>query len=161
MFFLPTLDWSATILWLKSSMNFLHSVIFNVKMGSGFSLFSATSLIVSKIDPAMIVSSRRIFEMLPLLSPSILYHHILTLLRLRKHSASALQNSWHPGYGEKNCSPLLIWPDQVSSLFVVVSGLQIYKNWTSNGGDNWGLCCKKWQDHSFLSYNSREAIAEN
>ena len=44
MFFLPTLDVSDLILRPKQSMNFLHSIIFTVKMGSGFSLFSATML---------------------------------------------------------------------------------------------------------------------
>ena len=67
--------------------------------------------------------------MLPLLSPSILYHHILTLLRLWKNSASSLQILWHPRY-DKNifiCGPLLTWTTQVYDLFGVVRGVQIYK----------------------------------
>ena len=43
-----------------------------VKMGSGFSLFSATSLEVSKTYPVVIGPSCKRREMLPLLSPSIL-----------------------------------------------------------------------------------------
>ena len=35
------------------------------------------------------------------------------------------------------------------------------KNYTSNGGGNWGRCCKKWEEHSFFSYNAGESIAEN
>ena len=85
-----TLDWLASILRTKSSMNLLHSFIFNVKMVSQFFHFSATSLIAGKIDPAVIGSSRKICEMLLLLSPSILYHHVLSLLRLWKNSESAL-----------------------------------------------------------------------
>ena len=67
-------------------MNFLHSVLFTVKMGSEFSLFSVTSLTVSKIAPAVIGSSRKRCDMLPLLYPSIFYHNILPLLRLQKSS---------------------------------------------------------------------------
>ena len=59
------------------------------------------------------------------------------------------------------CGPLLTWPTQVSNIFGVGRGPQIYKTWTSNDGDNWGWCCKKWQEHSFVSDNAREAIAEN
>ena len=71
-------------------MNFLHSVLFAIKMGSEFSLLIATRLSVSKIDPEVIGSSRKMCEMLPSLSPNILYHHILLLSKLRKHSESAL-----------------------------------------------------------------------
>ena len=99
-FFFPTLYGSASILRPKQSINFLHSVIFNVKMGSECSLFSSTSLVVRKTDSVVILSSRKISEMLHLLSPSILYHHNLPLLILWKNSARALQTSWHPGYGE-------------------------------------------------------------
>ena len=35
------------------------------------------------------------------------------------------------------------------------------KEWTSNGGENWGRCFKKHQEHSFVSDNAREAITEN
>ena len=38
---------------------------------------------------------------------------------------------------------------------------KIYKKWTSNGGDNWGWCWKKWQEHSFVGDNAREDIAKN
>ena len=88
-------------------MNYLHLIIFTVKMGLESPLFSATRLKVSKIDPVVIGSSCRRCEMLPLLSPSILYYHILPLLRLQKNSASALQSSWHPGFDEKIhlCAP--------------------------------------------------------
>ena len=56
------------------------------------------------------------------------------------------------------CGPLLTWPTQVSNLFGDGRGAQIYKNWLINGGDNWGWCCKKWQEHSFVSDNASEAI---
>ena len=59
-FFFTTLDGSAPILRPKQLMTFLHSVFFTTKMGSEFSLFSATSLTVSKIDPPLIGSSRKI-----------------------------------------------------------------------------------------------------
>ena len=111
MFFLTNLDGSASILRPKQSMHFLHSIIFTVKMGSRFSFFDATRLAVSKTDPSVIVLSRNIYEMIPLLSPNILYHHIFPLSRLRKQSACTLWTSWHPGYNEKNsiCGPLLTW----------------------------------------------------
>ena len=69
-------------------------------MGSEFPLFSATRLEVIKIDPEGMVPSRKICEMLPSLSPSIFYHHILPLSRLRKKSEIPLWNLWHLGYGE-------------------------------------------------------------
>ena len=84
--FLPTLGGSASIFQPKISMNFLHSVLFNTKMGSEFFLFSATRLKMSKIDPSVILSSCKICEILPLLSPSILHHHILPLSILQKNS---------------------------------------------------------------------------
>ena len=162
MFSLSTLDGSASILQPRSSMDFLHSVLFAVKIGSAFFLFSATRLAVIKIYPTVIESSHKRYEVLPSLYPSILYHHILPLSRLKKNSESALQTLWHPGYGEKHiCGPLLTWPTQVSNLFGVGRGPQIYKNWTSYGGDNWGWCCKKWQEHSFVRDNTCEAISEN
>ena len=107
-FFFPTLDGSASILWPKESMNFLPSVLSTIKMVSSFPLLRSTRLAVSKLDPAVIGSSRKICEMLPSLYPSILYHHILPLSRLRKSSENALRTLWHPGYGEKTfvCVPL-------------------------------------------------------
>ena len=81
-FFFPFLDGSASMLRPKLSMNFLYSVLFTVKMGSIFPLFSATSLAVSKTHPAVIGSSRKICDILPLLSTIVLYHHILALSRL-------------------------------------------------------------------------------
>ena len=45
--------------------------------------------------------------------------------------------------------------------FGVGRGSQIYQYWTINEGENWGWCCKKWQEHSFISDNARETIAEN
>ena len=82
-FFLPTLDGLASIIRQKSSMNFLHYVVFTVKMGLEYSLFGETSLTVSKVDLTVIGPSRKRCDMLPLLSPSILYHRILSLLILR------------------------------------------------------------------------------
>ena len=79
MFFLTTLDGSASILRPKKPMNSLHSVLFTVKMSSEYPLFIATSLTVGKIDPEVIRSSRKKCETLPLLYPNILYHHILPL----------------------------------------------------------------------------------
>ena len=67
-------------------------VLFTVKMGSEFSLFSATCSTVSKIDPALIVSICKICEILPSLSPSILYNHILSLSRLWKNYESTYRN---------------------------------------------------------------------
>ena len=123
---LTTLDWSASILWSKQLMNFLHSVLFTVAMGSGFSLLSAAILTVSKIDPAVIGPSHKICEILPLLSPNILYHHILPLSRFLENYEGALQTLWNPGYGEKSfVCPLLNWPAQVSYLFGVGRGPQI------------------------------------
>ena len=121
-------------------MNFLHLVLFTIKMGSEFSLFGATILAVSKIDPAVIGSSSKRCEIIPLLSPIILYHHILPLLRLRKSYESALWTSWNPGCGE-NISvviPLLTRHTQVSNILGFGRGKQIYTNWTRNGGENWG-----------------------
>ena len=65
-------------------MNFLHSVLFTIKMGSKFPLFISTKLTVSKIDPTVIGSNYKRCEVIPFLFPSILYHHILPLSRLRK-----------------------------------------------------------------------------
>ena len=66
--------------------------------------------------------------------------------------------SGNPWYGEKKFiyGPLLSWTTQVSNLLGVGRGPQIYKNRTNNGGDNWGWCCKNWQEHSFVSDNARE-----
>ena len=36
------------------------------------------------------------------------------------------------------CGPLLTRPGQVSNQFGVGRGPQIYKKWTSTGGENWG-----------------------
>ena len=121
-------------------MNLPHLVLFTVKIGSQLSLFSETSLAVSKIEPVVIGSSRKRCDMIPFFSPSILYHHILPLSRLQKKSKSALQTLWHPGHGEKNfiCSLLLTCTTQVSNPFGFGRGPQIYKSWTSNGGNNWG-----------------------
>ena len=101
--------------------------------------------------------------MLPLLSPRILYHHILPLLRLRKNSASALLTQWNPGYDEKHFifGTLLTWTAQVSNIFGVGSGPQIYTNGNSNGGEKQGRCYKNWQEHSFVSDDVCEAITEN
>ena len=109
-------------------------------MGSEIYLFSATRLAVSKIDPTLIGSIRKISEMLPSLFPSILYDHIPPLSRLRKNSESAFQTSWHPGYGENIflTIPLLTWTTQVSNIFGVGRGTQVYKNWTSNEGNDGG-----------------------
>ena len=92
--FLTTLDGSSSIHRPKFSMNFLHSVIFTIKMGSWFSLFSATRSVVIKTGTAAIVSRYNIYDTIPSLSPSILYYHILTLLILYKNSASALRGTW-------------------------------------------------------------------
>ena len=120
-------------------MNFLHSFLLTVKMGSEFSLFSATSLAVSKIDPTEIVSSRKRSCMISSLSPSIMYHHILPLSRLREISEIALRTSWHPGNGDFFVTaPLLTFPTKASNLFCVGRKTQIYKNWIINGGENWG-----------------------
>ena len=101
--------------------------------------------------------------MLPLLSPSIFSHHIFPLSRLQKNSASSLQNLWHPGYEENIfiCRPFLTYPTLVSNLSDVGRDPQIYKKWTMNGGSNWGLCCKFFQELSIVSDNAREAIAKN
>ena len=48
----------------------------------------------------------------------------------------------------------------MSNQFDVGRGIQICKNWTSNGGGNWGVgvALQNWQEHSFVSDNAREAI---
>ena len=122
-------------------MNFLHSVIFTVKIGSGFYFLSATSLTLIQIYPEVIVSILKVFDMLPSLYPSYLYHHILPFSRLQKVFESALRTLWHPGYVEiffLICAPLLTCPSEVFNLLGVGRGPQFYKKWTSNGGDNWG-----------------------
>ena len=73
-FFLSTLDGSTSICIPKLSMNLLHSVLFYIKMESEFSIFSATSLTVIQINPALIESRHKICDMLHLLFPIILYH---------------------------------------------------------------------------------------
>ena len=35
------------------------------------------------------------------------------------------------------------------------------KNWTSNDSGNWFCFCKNWQEHKFVSDNTREAITVN
>ena len=54
----------------------------------------------------------------------------MPLSRPWKNSESALQTSWHPGYGENIfvAVPLLTWPTKMSNLFGVGRGTQIYKN---------------------------------
>ena len=59
------------------------------------------------------------------------------------------------------CGLLLNWPTSVSNCLSVGRGPKVCKNWTSNRGDHWGRCCKKWQEKSFVSDNVCEAIAEN
>ena len=76
-FFFPILDGLASILRPKYTMNFLHSIIFTIKIDLEFSLFSATSSPVSKIDPGIIGPGHKRCDMITLLSLSILYHHIL------------------------------------------------------------------------------------
>ena len=49
----------------------------------------------------------------------------------------------------------------MSNQFNVGRGPQTFKNYTRNGGENLGRCCKKWQEHLFVSDTAREAIAEN
>ena len=100
--------------------------------------------------------------MLPLLSPSILPLHPDLVQTLEK-SASAFKTLCCPGYDENVFiyGSLLTWYTQVSNLFSDGRGPQIYKNWTSNGGDNWGGCYKKWQEHSFVIDNASEAITAN
>ena len=66
-------------------MNFLYSVLFNIKMDAKKIIFGATRLAVSKTDPVGIGSSRKRYDMLPSLYPSILYHHIQPLSRLKKN----------------------------------------------------------------------------
>ena len=50
-------------------MNFLHSFLLTVKMGSGFPLFSSTRLVVSKKDPTVIVASRKYLRCFPRYPP--------------------------------------------------------------------------------------------
>ena len=78
------LRWVGLNILTKNTINFLCSVLFTIKMGSEFSLFSTKRLAVIKIDPAVIVPGRKSCDMLSLLSPSIFYHHILLLPGLRK-----------------------------------------------------------------------------
>ena len=133
-------------------MDLLHSVLFTIKIGLEFSLFGATRLAVSKIYPGVVGSRRKICEMLPLLSPSILYHHILTLSRIQKNCESALWTSWHPGYGEKTFVdiPPLTQPTQVSNLFFVGRGAQIYKKLTINGVTMWVDAAKSGKNNNLL-----------
>ena len=72
---------------------------------------------------------------LPLLSPLLLYPHILPLSRLPEKSASALQTPWHPGYDENIsfCVPHLTWPTWVSNRFGVGSRPKICKKSTRMG----------------------------
>ena len=46
------------------------------------------------------------------------------------------------------------------NIFGVGRGAANLDNCTSNGADNWGWCCKKWQEHTFVSDNACEAIVE-
>ena len=71
-------------------MNFLHSVLSAVKMGSVFFFYCEKRLAVSKTDPEVIGSRYKRYKMLPLLFQIILYHHILPLLILGGNSEIAL-----------------------------------------------------------------------
>ena len=53
-FFFPTLDGYYSILRLKLSIDFLHEVLFTVKMGSGFTIFRTTRLSLNTKKPAKI-----------------------------------------------------------------------------------------------------------
>ena len=70
---------------------------------------------------------------------------------------------WQPGYGKNvfDCGPLLTWSTQVSNIFGSGRWPQIHKNCTSNRGDNWGWLFKRWQEHSFISDDTHEAVSEN
>ena len=48
------------------------------------------------------------------------------------------------------CGPLSTWPTQVSNLFSVGRGQQIYKNWTDDEGDNWGDAAKSGKNTHLL-----------
>ena len=67
-----------------------------------------------------------------------------TPVKTSENPESALRTSWHPGYGENIfvAIPPFTWPNQVSNIFGVGRGAQIYKKWTINGGENWGWCWK-------------------
>ena len=137
--FTPTLDRPASIIRPKRSMNLPNSIILTVKMGLWFYLFRETRLSVSKTDPGVIVASRKICEMIPLLSPSILYHRPLPLLRLWK----ILQVRFELCGTQDTtkliiCTPLLTWTTYVFNRIGVVRGLQNFKTWIINRGENLG-----------------------
>ena len=83
---------------------------------------------MNKTDPAVIISRHKICEMLPSSFPSILYHQMLPLSRLRKNSESAIWTFWHLRYEEKFSIAA-----QVSNIFVVGRRPQIYKNGLTTG----------------------------
>ena len=120
-------------------MDFLHSIFQLLKCAQGFPS-QKNEVQEIKIYPVSLGPTRRRCEMLPSLSSIILYHHILPLTRLWKNYEIALQTSWHPGYGKYKLHYILLltWYTQVSNLFCVGKGRQIYKNCTRNGGNNWG-----------------------
>ena len=57
-------------------------------MSPGFHIFIETMLAVGKTYPVVIGSSYKACDILPWLSLSIFYHHILYLSKLWKNSAS-------------------------------------------------------------------------
>ena len=65
LFFLPTLDGSASILRPRSSMNFLHPIILSVQMGSLFSVSRITMLEVRFEKPAVSGSNHKHLRCFP------------------------------------------------------------------------------------------------
>ena len=81
-FFHP--GWVSLNTYTKITNEFPTLIFLTVKMGSGLFLFRKMRLLVSKTYPAAIGPSCKIYDMLPLLYPSILHHHILPLSRIWK-----------------------------------------------------------------------------
>ena len=92
-------------------MNFFHHILgamefkmhlqnfseVSTRAGCGGTIYlGITRLALIKTYPAVIGASHKISETIPLLSPSIFYHHILPLSRLQKNYEIALQTSCHP-----------------------------------------------------------------
>ena len=120
-------------------------------MGSLFYLFSATRLSVSKSYLGVIWSSCKVCEILPVLSPSILYYHILPLSTIWNCFASALQNSWHPGYDFFSLKPSFY----TGLLRCIIGsmlewGTQIWKNGLATGVKIWGNAAKSGKDSHLL-----------
>ena len=109
-------------------MNFIHSVIFTIKMGSGFILFITTMSVVIETYPAVQYQSVKDIRCFPHYT-QVYCTTTYCLCRYFKTFCKCTLNFVTPRIWRFFfvCVPLLTLPNQVSNLFGTGRGAQIYK----------------------------------